>query len=95
MFRQHGGVENRVLLVGEGVVVGAHLVELAVHVVGRAARRALEDHVFQKMAYAGHPGGFVAGAGADEKPHGRGIGSAVALGNDLQAVGQRVFEKFH
>ena len=37
ILRQHGRVEDRVLLAGEGVVVGAHLVELAVDVVGRAA----------------------------------------------------------
>ena len=50
VFRQHGGVENRVLFVGNGVVMGAHFVELAVHVVGRAGRRSLENHVFEKMA---------------------------------------------
>ena len=68
MFRQHGGVEDGVLLVGEGVVVGAHLVELAVHVVGRAAGRALEGHVFEEMAHAGHGVVFIAGARADEEP---------------------------
>ena len=52
VFGQHGRVENRVLLAGEGVVVGPHLVELAVHVVGRTAGRALEDHVFEEMAHA-------------------------------------------
>ena len=36
-LRQHRGVIYRVFLVGEGVVVRAHLVELAVHVVGRCA----------------------------------------------------------
>ena len=95
MFGQHGGVEDGVFLVGEGVVVGAHLVELAVHLVGRAAGRALEDHVFEEMAHAGQRVVFIAGAGVDEEPQRRGIGRVVALGDDFQAVGKGVFEKFH
>ncbi len=88
VLRQHGRVEDGVFLVGEGVVVGPHLVELAVHVVGRAAGRALEHHVFEEMAHAGHCVGLVAGAGLDEKAQGRRMGLGVALGDDLQAVGQ-------
>ena len=71
---QHGGVKHRVLLVGEGVVVGAHLVELAVHVVGRAAGRALERHVFEEMAHPGHLFGFIARPGVDEEPQRRRVG---------------------
>ncbi len=92
---QHGGVEDRVLFVGIGVVVGADLVELAVHVVGRAVCGAFEDHVFEEMADPGHRLGFVAGARLDEEPHGGRIGRTVALGDDLQAVGQRAFKKLH
>ena len=92
---QHGRVVNGVFLVGEGIVMGAHLVELAVHIVGRAAGGALEDHVLQKMAHAGHAVGFIAGAGVYEEPQCRGIGRVVALGDDLQAVRQDMFKKFH
>ena len=73
----------------------ADLVELAVHVVGRAGGRALEHHVFEKMADAGDLVGLVAGAGLDEEPQGRRIGLGVALGDDLQAVGQNVGQKLH
>ena len=92
VLRQHGGVVDRVLLVGEGVVVGAHLVELAVHVVGRAGGGALEHHVFEEMAHAGHGVALVAGAGADEEPQRRGIRRGVPLGDNLQPVGQGVSE---
>ena len=68
--------------------MGAHLVELAVYVVGRPAGRALEDHVFQEVAHAGQGVGLVARAGADEEAHRRGIGRRVALGDDFQAIGQ-------
>ncbi len=91
MFRQHGGVEDGVLFVGEGVVVGAHFVELAVHLVGRAAGRALKGHVFEEMAHAGDGVVFIACAGADEEPHGRRICRGVALGDDFQAVRKGVF----
>ncbi len=64
---QHRGVVDGVFFAGEGVVVGADLVELAVHVVGRAARRPLEDHVFEKMAHAGDVVRFVARAGVHEE----------------------------
>ena len=90
VLRQHGGVVDRVLLVGEGVVMGAHLVELAVHVVGRAAGRALEHHVLEEMAHAGHGVGLVAGAGADEEPHRRRVRRGAPFGDDLQSVGQSV-----
>ena len=85
---QHGRVVDGVLFAGEGVVVGAHLVELAVDVVGDARGRALEHHVFEKMAHARDFVGFVAGAGIDEEAQGRRMGLVVALGHDLQAVGQ-------
>ena len=52
-FRQDGGVEDRVFLVGEGVVVGPHFVEFAVDLIGGAAGRALEHHVFEEVAHAG------------------------------------------
>ena len=70
--------------------MGAHFVELAVDLVGRAAGRALEHHVFEEMAHAGDFRGLVAGAGADEEAQGRRVGLAVALGHDLQAVVQDV-----
>ena len=73
----------------------ADLVQLAVHVVGRAGGRALEGHVLQEMAHAGDLVALVAGAGLDNEPQGRRVGLGVALGDDLQAVGQGVGEKFH
>ncbi len=95
IFRQHGGVVHRVLFVGEGVVMGAHFVELAIHVVGAARGRALEHHVFQKMAHAGDGVGFIARPGVDEETQRRGIRAGVALGDDLQAVIERGGFKFH
>ena len=86
---QHRGVVDRVLFAGEGVVVGADLVELAVDVLGRAPRRALEHHVLEKMAHAGDLVGLVAGAGAHEEADAERVGRVVALGDDLEAVIER------
>jgi len=93
MFGQHGGIKDRVLLVGESVVVGTHLVELAIDVVGRATGRSFEDHVLKKMADTGQRVALVAGPRFDEEAHRRGIGPAVALGNDLQSVRQGMTKK--
>jgi len=95
MFGQHGGVEDRVFFVGKGVVVGAHLVELAVHVVGRTGRRPLENHVFEKVAHSGHRVVLVASARVDEEAQGRRIGRVVALDNDFETVRQGLFQEFH
>ena len=46
------GVEDGVLLAGEGVVVGADPVEVAVDLQGAAARRALEHHVLEEVGHA-------------------------------------------
>ena len=74
IFRQDGGVKNGVFLAGEGVVVGADAVEVAVDVEVGAVRRALEDHVFEEVRHAGHLGRLVAGAGADEEAQARPTG---------------------
>jgi hypothetical protein len=50
--------------------------------------------VLKKMAHAGHVAALVASAGLDEEAQGRGIGVAVALGDDLQAVFQDRSVKF-
>ena len=65
-----------------------HLVELAIHVVGRTGGRPLEHHVLEEMAHAGHLVGLVAGAGLDEETQRRRVGLGVALGDDFQTVGQ-------
>ena len=75
--------------------MGADLVELAVHVLGRAPRRALEHHVLEKMAHAGDLVGLVAGAGAHEEADAQRMRGVVALGDDFQAVVERFFAKFH
>ena len=75
--------------------MGADLVEFAVHVVGRAGGRALEGHVFQEMAHAGDFVALVAVAGLDDETQGRRIGVRIALGHDLQPVGQDVCKKLH
>ena len=95
VLRQHGRIEDGRLLRGPGVAMRADLVELAVHVVGRAGGRALEGHVLEEMAHAGDLVGLVAGAGLDDEPQGRRVGLGIALGDDLQAVGQDVGKKFH
>ena len=94
ILRQDRRVVDRVLFAGAGVVVRAHLVELAVHLVGGSAGRALEDHVLEKMAHAGQRVRLVARAGLDEERHGRRVGVAVALGHHFQAVFERVTKKF-
>ena len=90
---QHRRVVDRVFFAGEGVVVGAHLVELAVHVFGRARGRALEHHVLEEMAHAGDFVGFVARAGLHEEAQRRRMGVVIALGDDFQTVVQRVLTK--
>ena len=92
---QHRGVVDGAFFAGEGVVVGAHFVELAVHVVGRAAGGAFEHHVFEKMAHARHIVRLIAGAGLHEKSDGRGVRLVVAFGDDFQAVGELDLEKLH
>ena len=90
IFGQHGSVEDGRLLRSARVTMRADLVEFAVHVVGRTRGRALECHVFEKMADAGDLVGLVAGAGLDDEPQGRRVGLGIALGDDLEAVGQNV-----
>ncbi len=93
IFGQHGRVVDRVLFAGEGVVVGPHLVELAIYVVGRAGRRALEHHVFEKMAHARDLVGLVASAGLHEEAQRGRMRLGVALGHDLQPIGERMLTK--
>ena len=92
-FGQHGGVVDRVLFAGEGVVMRPHLVELAVDVVGRPRWRPLEDHVLEEMAHAGQRVALVARAGLDEETEAQGIGLRVAFGHDFQAVVERLFQE--
>ena len=60
ILRQHGRVVDRLLFAREGIGVRADLVQFAIHVRGRTARRSLEDHVFQEMADAPQFVGLVA-----------------------------------
>ncbi len=89
------GVEDRVLLAGEGVVLGAHLVELAVDVVGRAAGRPLEGHVLQEVAHPGHLVRLVPRPRVDEEAHRRRVRLGIALRHDLQSVRQNRSTKLH
>jgi hypothetical protein len=95
IFGQDGGVIDRALFAGKGVVVGPHLVELAVHIVGRAARGPFEHHVFEKMADSRDGVGFVAGAGLYKETKCGRIGRLVAFGDNFQAVVERRRLKLH
>ena len=84
---QHGRVVDRVLLAGEGVVVGAHLVELAVHVVGRAASGVPLNIMCSRKWLTP----AIASVSSREpvltkNAQGGRIGLGVALGDHLQAV---------
>ena len=75
--------------------VGAELVEIAVDLRRRSLGRALEDHVLEKVADAGDLVGLVARAGADEERVGRRVGVGAELGDDFQAVIERVMAEVH
>ncbi len=77
------------LLAGEGVVLGAQLVEGAVDVLGAVALVALEHHVLEEVRHARHLGRLVARARMDEVAHAGGGGVGVVLAYHPQAVGQR------
>ena len=95
VLRQDGGVKDGVLLAGEGVVVGADAVEIAVDVQGRAPRRPLEDHVLQEVRDAGDLRRLVARPGADEEAQRDGARRRAGLADDLQAVGEHVADERH
>ena len=94
VLRQYSYVIDGLLLAGESVAVGAEFVQFPIHVGGASGGSALESHMFQEMADAREFIGFVAGAGSDEEAEGRGVCRRVALGDDLQAVVEAVFEEF-
>ena len=91
-LRQHVAVEDRRFLGGERVVLGAHLVELAVYVVGRAPGGPLEDHVFEEMADPRFSAGLVARAGPDEVAGSHGERRRVVLADHGEAAVQRRYE---
>ena len=90
---QDGGVKQRDLFARRRVVAGAHLVENAVHVVGRILGGPLEGHVFQKVTHAGDFGRLVAGTGTDEEPQRHAVYIRIQFGNDLQTVVESGFMK--
>jgi len=94
-LREHSGVVDGALLAGESIVVSAHLIELAVDVVGAPRGGSLEHHVLEKVAHSGDVGGLIASAGLHEEAERRRMGVVVALGNDLEAVAETCFEKSH
>ena len=90
VFGQDGGIEDGVFFTGEGIVVGADAVEVAIDVKSRAAWRALEDHVFKEMRDAGNVANLIACPGTDEETDGDRTCCRVGLADDLQAVGENV-----
>src|SRR5690554_4980418 len=48
----HRGIVDGGFFGGGGVVVGAYLVEVSVHITGRPVGRTLEHHVFEEVAHA-------------------------------------------
>ena len=95
LLGQHRGIENGAFLGGASVVIGAHLVELTIHVVGRTGRRPLECHVFEKVAHARDRIRLVAGTRVHKETQRRRVGVRIALGDDFQAVLQPPATKLH
>ena len=89
MLHQEGRIDHRLLLVGIGVQVAAHVLHAVQDVPRPALLRSLEDEVLHKVGHALLLFAFVARAGIDSKStisHPR----AQGLVDDAQAVGQRM-----
>src|SRR5260221_5108732 len=85
---KHGLKKKSVFLARKGVVIGTHLIEFPVHVFRRTSLGALEQHVFEEVAYAAHLRRFIAGAGADEIPRGDAQRGGIGLTHHSETVAQ-------
>ena len=92
---KHGGVVDRALFAREGVVVGPHLIELPIDIVGAPCGGSLEHHVLEEVAHAGHLVAFVASARLHEESQGSRMRLAVGFRDDVEAVAERSLEEFH
>src|SRR5690625_4730616 len=88
MLGEHRAEVDGVLAARVGVVAGAHLVELAVDVLGRPALGALEHHVLQEVGDTRDRGALVARAGVHEVAGREALGILVQLTDDGEAVVQ-------
>ena len=93
--RQNGGVINRALLTSPRIRMRTDLVEFAIHVFRRTVRRALENHVLQKMTDATDLRRLVACSGAYKEATRHCMSSRITLGNNLQAVSQLMLTVLH
>src|SRR5205823_5041729 len=95
VLRQDGGVEDGILLAGEGVGTGADAVKVAVDRKGVASLAALEDHVLEEVRHAGDFRRLVARPGADPEPQRHRPRRRDCLTDDRQSVRQNLAMKLH
>ena len=84
----HASVVAGVLLRGGGIGLPADLIERGGDLQGGAARRSLEQEVFEDVGGAGVLGGLVAGADGQPEADGGGADRRVAFGDEADAAGK-------
>ena len=95
VFRQHGRIEDSVLLARVGVVARADPVEVEIDILGAAARRSLEHHVFEEVRNAGLGDSLIARAGPDEEAERDRTRGGTRFADDREAVRQGMLMERH